>query len=165
MHPDIQKAVESGKLTPAAGQTLDQLQPGTYVVHKSWGFGQVESINYLISQMTIHFRAKKGHTMQLQYAAESLEAITDEHILAQKAANLAAVKARAKGDAVGLVRTILTSFGGRATQDQIMQALVPDVFSETEFKKWWESAKKALKHDGHFAVPAKKSGAFELREA
>src|SRR5262249_16683109 len=31
--------------------------------------------------------------------------------------------------------------------------------------KWWETTKKALKKDGHFAVPSKKSEPFELREA
>jgi len=165
MHPEIQKAVDAGKLTPAAGQTLAQLQPGTYVVHKSWGFGQVGDIDFLVSQITIDFKAKKGHTMQLQYAAESLLAINSEHILAQKASDLASVKARAKEDPVGLTRGILTSYGGRATQDQIAQALIGDVFSESEFRKWWENTKKALKKDGHFAVPAKKTEPFELREA
>jgi len=165
MHPEIQKAVDAGKLTTAAGQILDQLQPGTYVIHKSWGFGQVDSLNFLVSQMTINFKAKKGHTMQLQYAAESLQPVDGGHILAQKAANAAAVKAQAKEDPVGLVRTVLTSFGGKATQDQIAQALAPEVFGESEFKRWWENAKKALKKDGHFAVPTKKSDPFELREA
>jgi transcription elongation GreA/GreB family factor len=165
MHPEIQKAVDAGKLTTAAGQVLDQLQPGTYVLHKSWGFGQIDSLNFLVSQMTINFKAKKGHSMQLQYAAESLQPITGEHILAQKAADAAGVKARAKNDPVGLVRTILTSYGGKATQDQIAQALAPEVFSENEFKKWWENTKKALKKDGHFAVPAKKTDPVEMREA
>ena len=87
MHPEIQKAVDAGKLSAAAGQTLEQLQPGTYVVHKSWGFGQVDSLNFLVSQMTINFKTKKGHTMQLQYAAESLQAIATDHILALKAAD------------------------------------------------------------------------------
>ncbi len=164
MHPDIQKAVDAGKLSAAAGQTLDQLQPGTYVVHKSWGFGQVDSLNFLVSQMTINFKGKKGHTMQLQYAAESLQAIHDDHILAKKAADLAAIKAQARDNPVELTRLILKCYGGRATQDQIMQALLPDVFNEAEFKKWWENTKKALKKDGHFAIPAKKTDALEMRE-
>jgi transcription elongation GreA/GreB family factor len=165
MHPEIQKAVDAGKLTTAAGQVLDQLQPGTYVIHKSWGFGQVDSLNFLVSQMTINFKGKKGHTMQLQYAAESLQPVSEGHILAQKAADAPGVKTRAKDDPVGLVRTILTSYGGKATQDQIALALAPEVFNEAEFKKWWEVTKKALKKDGHFAVPTKKSDPFELRDA
>jgi transcription elongation GreA/GreB family factor len=165
MNPEIQKAVDAGKLSPSAGAALDQLSPGTFVLHKSWGFGKIESVNFLVSQMTIDFRTKKGHTMQLQYAAESLQSIADDHILAQKAADLAGVKARAKEDPVGLVRTLLNSYGGKATQDQIAQTLMPEVFSESEFKRWWDNAKKALKKDGHFSVPAKKSEPVELRDA
>ena len=36
--------------------------------------------------------------------------------------------------------------------------------SEAEFKKWIEVAKKAMKVDGHFAIPTKKGLAFELRD-
>ena len=165
MTPEIQKAVEAGKLSAAAGQALEKLQPGTFVVHKSWGFGQVDAVNFLVSQMTIHFKTRKAHPMQLQYAAESLEAIESDHILAQVAADGAAVKARAKADPTGLMRAVLTSFGGRASQDQIAQTFVPAIFSDAEFKKWWEATKKTLKRDGHFLVPAKKSAPFELRDA
>ncbi len=165
MNPEIQKAVEAGKLSAAAGTILEKLSPGTFVTHKSWGFGQVDAVNFLVNQMTIHFRTKKGHTMQLQYAAESLLPIESDHILAQKAADLPAVKARAKEDPVAFVRSLLVSFGGKATQDQITQTLVPDVYSEGEFKRWWEGAKRALKKAGHFSIPAKKSEPFELRDA
>jgi len=114
MSPDIQKAVESGKLTPAQGAKLDKLEAGSFALHKSWGFGQIEAVDFLLNQMTINFKGKKGHTMQLQYAAESLQAIDAAHILAKKAADLAAVKAQAKENPVELTRTILTSYGGPA---------------------------------------------------
>ena len=165
MTSEIQKAVESGKLTAAAGNALENLQPGGYVVHKSWGFGQIESINFLVNQITIDFRSKKAHTMQLQYAAESLQSLTPEHILAQKASDLPEDQGAREKRSRQLVRMILTSFGGRALPDQVSQTLVPEVFSEAEFKKWWEAAKKALKKDGHFAVPGKKSDPIELRDA
>ena len=165
MTSEIQKAVEAGKLSAAAGHALEKLQPGTFVVHKSWGFGQVDAVNFLVSQMTIHFKTKKGHPMQLQYAAESLQAIESDHILAQIAADGTAVKVRAKNDPTGLMRSVLVSFGGKATQDQITQAFVPALFTDSEFKKWWEPTKKALKKDGHFVVPAKKTEPYELRDA
>jgi len=65
---------------------------------------------------------------------------------------------------VGLVRLILASYGGKATQDQIAQALSGGIFNEAEFKRWWDSAKKALKKDGHIALPTKKSDPILLRE-
>ena len=124
----------------------------------------MEAVNFLVSQLTVDFRAKKGHSMQLQYAAESLQPIPPDHILALKASDLAGLKAKAKEDPVGLMRTILNSFGGKATQDQISGALMPEVFNDTEWKRWWDSAKKALKKDGHFSIPAKKGEPILLRE-
>jgi transcription elongation GreA/GreB family factor len=164
MQAEIQKAIDSGKLSAAAGEALAKLPPGTFVQHKSWGFGKVSGIDFLVAQMTIDFKTKKGHPMQLQYAAESLVAIPSEHIAARKVADLPAVKEQARNDLVGLTRAILTSFGGKATQEQIQQSLVPDVMSEVEFKRWFENAKKALKNDGHFAIPTKKGLPFELRD-
>lgn len=164
MEPEIQKAVDAGKVTPQAGEALASLSAGTYCFHKSWGFGKIESVNFLVNQMTIDFKAKKGHTMQLQYAAESLQSIPDEHILARKVINLDEVKTQAKENAVGLVKSILKDLGNKATQDQISQILLGDVFNETEFKRWWDSTKKALKKDGLVSVPTKKTEPLELRE-
>ena len=164
MDAEIQKAVDAGKLTSQAAKTLEKLTPDSFCFHKSWGFGKIESLNFLVNQITIDFKAKKGHTMQLQYAAESLQPIPPEHILARKANNLAEIKTLAKDNPVELVRIILKSYGGKATQDQIAQSLTGDVFNETEFKRWWDSAKKELKKDGHFAIPTKKSEPVVLRE-
>jgi transcription elongation GreA/GreB family factor len=164
MESEIQKAVESGKLTSQAGAVLEQLKPGSYCMHKSWGFGRIADLNFLLNQITIDFKHKKAHTMQLQYAGDSLKPIGAEHILARKKTGLAAVQAQAKEDPVGFFRAILKDLDGRATQDQLAQLLVGDVFTEAEFKRWWESTKKALKKDGHFAVPSKRSEPVELRD-
>jgi len=164
MEPEIQKAVDAGKITSHAGEALAALTPGSYCFHKSWGFGKIDSVNFLVNQITIDFKTKKGHAMQLQYAAESLQTIPEGHILARKVTDLQGVKAQAKEDPAGLVASILKDLGGRATQDQIAQTLLGDVFTEAEFKRWWESAKKALKKDGHFSIPAKKSDPIEVRQ-
>ena len=165
MEAEIEKAIAAGKITAQAGQALNSLKPGSFCLHKSWGFGQIASLNFLLNQVTIDFKSKKGHTMQFQYAAESLQPIPENHIFARKVTDLLGVKASATDDAVGLVRSILESFGGRATQDQIAQALVPDVLSEAEFKRWWDNVKKALKKNGFFSLPSKKSDPIELRQS
>ncbi len=164
MNPEIQKAVEAGKINQTAAGPLALLTPGTYVTHKSWGFGQIEAVDFLLYQVTIHFGAKRSHPMQLQYAAESLVALPAEHILVQRAADLPGLKERARKEPVTVMRQILQSYEGRATQDQVAQALVPHVLTEKEFKPWLDSTKKALKKDGHFTIPTKKSEPFELRD-
>ncbi len=165
MTPEILKTIEAGKVTAAQGAALEKLQPGTYVLHKSWGFGQITAVDFLVNQMTIDFNTKRAHPMQLQYGADSLLPIAPDHILAQKAADISGVKARAKDDPVAFIQRVLRSYGGKSTQDQIAQALVPDVFTEAEWKRWWENTKKLLKKDGHFAIPSKKGEAIVLREA
>src|SRR6185436_2608461 len=79
-----------------------------------------------------------------------------DHILARKTSELAALRQMAALHHLDLIKLVLKSFGGKATADQIQQALVPDVIAD-DWKKWWEVAKRELKKDGHFQVPLKKS--------
>ena len=101
--------------------------------------------------------------MQLQYAAENLTVIPSEHFLARKAGDVAATKKLAKDDPVALVRNILESLDGQATAQQISEWMVPDLFNETEWKRWWESARKQLKGSGAFSIPAKKTEPIQAR--
>jgi transcription elongation GreA/GreB family factor len=57
----------------------------------------------------------------------------------------------------------LESLGGNATVQQISEWMIGDVFTEAEWKRWWESAKKALKASGVFSVPAKKTEPIQIR--
>jgi len=163
MDAELEKLVESGKLTSKAAETLGQLKPGTFCLHKSWGFGRVADWNLLLNQILIDFTGKKGHGMQLQYAAENLAVIPSEHFLARKANDLAATRQLAKGDPVSVVRNILDSLDGSATAQQISDWMVPDVFTDAEWKKWWDSARKQMKTSGAFSIPAKKTEPIQLR--
>jgi transcription elongation factor GreA-like protein len=163
MDSELEKLVESGKLTSKSAEQLDKLRPGTFCLHKSWGFGRVAEWNLLVNQIVIDFTAKKSHPMQLQYAAENLTRLAPEHFLARKATDLMSIKQLAKDDPAALVRNILESHGGKATVQEISEWLIGDVFSEAEWKRWWESTKKRLKSSGYFSVPAKKNEPVQLR--
>jgi transcription elongation GreA/GreB family factor len=163
MDAALQKLVESGKLTSTAAEQLEKLKPGTFCVHKSWGFGRVADWNLLLNQIVIDFTGKKGHAMQLEYAAGNLIPLAPEHFLARKATDLASIKKLVNEDAPAVVRNVLESLGGKATVQQISEWLIGDIFNEAEWKRWWESTKKLLKKEGHFAIPTKKSEPVQLR--
>jgi transcription elongation GreA/GreB family factor len=163
MDTELEKLVEAGKLTPHAAEQLEKLKPGTFCLHKSWGFGRVSEWNLLLNQIVIDFAGKKSHPMQAQYAAENLTPLAPEHFLARKATDLASIKTLARENPSALVQSILESLDGKATAQQIGEWLVGDVFTETEWKRWWESTKKALKASGVFSVPAKKNDPIQLR--
>jgi transcription elongation factor GreA len=163
MNTELEKLVEAGKLSPHAAQQLGKLKPGTFCLHKSWGFGRVSEWNLLLNQIVIDFSGKKSHPMQAEYAAENVTPLAPEHFLARKATDLAAIKNLARENPPALVRNILESLDGKATAQQIGEWLVGDVFTETEWKRWWESTKKALKASGEFSVPAKKTDPIQIR--
>src|SRR6266487_1924299 len=163
MDTELEKLVEAGKLTARAAQQLEELKPGTFCLHKSWGFGRVSEWNLLLNQIVIDFAGKKSHPMQAQYAAENLTSLAPEHFLARKASDLMSIKKLAREDPVATVRNILESLGGQATVAEIGDWLVGDVFSEAEWKRWWESTKKLLKASGAFSIPAKKTEPIQLR--
>jgi transcription elongation GreA/GreB family factor len=163
MNTELEKLVEAGKLTTRAAQQLEELKPGTFCLHKSWGFGRVREWNLLLNQIVIDFAGKKSHPMQAEYAAEHVTPLAPEHFLARKAIDLAAIKNLARENPSALVRNILESLGGEGTAQQIGDWLVGDVFTETEWKRWWESTKKALKASGVFSIPAKKNDPIQIR--
>jgi len=163
MDPELNKLVEAGKLTTKAAEQLEKLKPGTFCLHKSWGFGRVSEWNLLLNQIVIDFASKKSHPMQTQYAAENLTPLAPEHFLARKATDLASIKNLARENPAALVRNILESLDGKATTQQIGEWLIGDVFTEAEWKRWWETTKKALKASGAFSIPAKKSDPIQIR--
>jgi len=163
MDAELEKLVESGKLTGKAAEQLEQLRPGSFCLHKSWGFGQVAEWNLLLNQIVIDFKTKPKHPMQLGYAAENLTPIPPKHFLARKVNEPDAIKALLKSDPAAVVRNILEGFNGKATLGQISEVLIGDLFTEAEWKRWWTSAKKAMKASGYFLVPTKKSEPIALR--
>ncbi len=164
MIEDLNPYIDAGKITAAAAEALSNLSPGAFCTHRSWGFGKIAGWELITGQITIDFGTKKGHPMQLQYAAETLTHIPSEHILARAATNAAAVREQAASDPVGLVRSILADHGGQATADEIAETIVPSVFDPASFKKWFDAAKKKLKTDGHFLIPTKKGEPIVLQE-
>jgi transcription elongation GreA/GreB family factor/transcription elongation factor GreA-like protein len=156
MKEELEKLVAASKISRQHVEPLLQLVQSGFAMHKSWGFGKVKAVDTVFARLTIDFPNKPGHSMDLGFAAESLKAIPNDHILARKASDIQSLRQMAALHHLDLIKLVLQSFGGRATLEQIQQVLVPDIISE-DWKKWWEVAKHELKKDGHFLVPVKKS--------
>lgn len=156
MREEFEKLAAAGKIDGRHIEPLVQLTTSGFCMHRSWGFGRIKTVDTVFARFTIDFPNKAGHTMDLAFAADSLKPISKDHILARKAADLEGLRQLAATNHLELVKVVLNSYGGKATVDQIQQALVPDVIRD-DWKKWWEAAKRELKKDGHFQVPLKKS--------
>src|SRR5213593_2894923 len=156
MREEFEKLVAAGKLGREHVEALVRLTESGFCLHRSWGFGRVKAVDTVFARFTIDFTGKPGHTMDLGFAAESLKPIDRSHVLARKVSDLEGLRQMAALHHLELIKLVLQSYGGKATIDQIQQVLVPDVIRD-DWKKWWETAKRELKKDGHFLVPLKKS--------
>ncbi len=164
MESELELLVKEGKLTANQAALLGKLAPGSYCTHKSWGFGKVAMWNLPLNQIVIDFESKKGHTMQPQYAADTLTPLPPEHIRVLAASEPGKIRELAAGQPAELVRIALKSFGGSATLETMNAALKAALPSEAEAKKFWDAARRSLKKDGHFFIPSKKSEPWILRE-
>jgi transcription elongation GreA/GreB family factor/transcription elongation factor GreA-like protein len=156
MREEFEKLAAAGKLQAKHIDALLALAENRFCTHKSWGFGQIKTVDIVFSRFTIDFQSKAGHTMDLAFAAESLKPIPKEHILARKIADPNSLRQMAALHHLDLIKLVLESFGGRATVDQIQQVLVPDIIQD-DWKKWWDVAKHEMKKSGHFQLSSKKS--------
>src|SRR5262245_53171309 len=156
MREEFEKLAAAGKISRQQIESLLQVGANGYVFHRSWGVGKVANWDWLFSKVIIDFQSRTAHSMDLAFAAESLKPIPADHILARKYTELPKLRETAALHHLDLIKLVLQSYGGKSTVDQIQQLLVPEVITE-DWKKWWETAKKEMKKDGHFQIPAKKT--------
>ncbi len=149
----------------ARADTLLALGVGSYCQHKSWGVGRVKTFDATLNRVVLTFPHNPEHPMQLNYAADSLLPLSADHIEVRKQTDPAGLKQLAGSDAVALIRAVLLGCNHTASADRIEAVLSGSVIPAGEWKRWWEGAKKLLKRDAHFEVPAKKTEPIVLRGA
>ena len=163
MKEEFEKLVMAGKIKPADVDPLVELATSGFCMHRSWGFGKITTVDTVVARLAIDFESKAGHEMDLSFAVSSLKAIPQDHILARKLTDLQALQQMAALNHLDLIKVVLQSYGGQATLEQIQTVLVPDVIAD-DWKKWWDTAKREMKKDGHFQLPVKKTAPIVFHE-
>jgi transcription elongation GreA/GreB family factor len=163
MNEEVEKLVTAGKLNQALGKNLSKLEAGVVCLHKSWGVGRVASWDLLGDRIKINFKDKPGHDMKLEFAAKSLEALDDTHILAQWISDPDALSAAAIDDPVTFAKSVLNSYGGSMTLDAWDGVVKGKIIPEAKFRSWWDGAKREMRKERSFVVPSKRNLPLELR--
>ena len=61
----------------AAKPKLEAMEPGAYVVHRSWGFGQIKSYDDATQRLVIDFKDKKSHAMDPAFCITTMEVLPE----------------------------------------------------------------------------------------
>jgi len=163
MHPDLQKLLDADKVKPALAERLDQIAPGKYLLHSSWGAGKVASWDLPTKKLTIDFEQRAGQQMDLQFALQKTLPIEPSDFRARKVEEIEFLRDLAQKDAVELIILLLKSHGGSLTVDGMEKEVCGSVVDEKAFKKWWDATKRALRESKKVIVPARRTEALELR--
>jgi transcription elongation factor GreA len=148
----------------ASKAKLETMEPGSYVVHRSWGFGQIKSYSEADQKLIIDFKGKKGHPMDPVFCVTSMEILPAKHILARKETEPDKIKELIENDPVQLVIETLSAYPGKAASAIEVEIVLTQVVGEDKFKRWFSNVKKQLVKDPRVSVPAKKIECYIVRD-
>ena len=148
----------------ASKAKLEAMEPGNYVVHRSWGFGQIKAYDESDHKLVIDFKDKKGHHMDPQFCVGSMDVLPAKHILARRETEPAKVKALLEDDPVQLVIDTLTAYPNKAASAIEVEHVLNQVVGEEKFKRWWAVVKKQLIKDPRVGIPLKKTDCYIVRD-
>ncbi|OIR07312.1 transcription elongation factor GreA [mine drainage metagenome] len=143
---------------------LEAMIPGAYVMHKSWGFGQIKAYNEGAQRLIIDFVGKKDHPMDPAFCATTMDVLPNGHLLVLKETQPERISKLIAEDPAQLVVDALQSYPNNATTAIDLEITLAQVIGEDKFKKWWSSAKKAIAKDPRISVPEKKTECYVLRD-
>ena len=144
---------------------LEAMKPGSYVVHQSWGFGQIKKYDEDSQKLHIDFKGKKGHAMDPSFCVNTMEVLVEKHLLVRKETEPKKIAELIEENSVQLVIEALQAYPNNATTAIDLEITLSQVVGEEKFKKWWSSARKAIAKDPRIAVPAKKTELYEIGRA
>ncbi|PTY05878.1 transcription elongation factor GreAB [Opitutaceae bacterium EW11] len=143
---------------------LEAMEPGSYVIHRSWGFGRIQSYDEASQKLLIDFQDKPGHPMDPAFCVTTMDVLPPKHLLVRKQTEPDVIQKLIEENPAQLIVEALQSYPNNATTAIDLEITLAQVLGEDKFKKWWSSAKKQVAKDPRVAVPAKKTELYVLRE-
>ncbi|HWZ94009.1 MAG TPA: GreA/GreB family elongation factor [Opitutaceae bacterium] len=148
----------------SAKSKLEAMEPGAYVVHRSWGFGKIKSYDEAAQKLVFDFDGKKSHAMDPAFCLTTMEVLSPKSLLVRKQTEPARIKELIEKEPVELVVEALASYANKATTVIDLELTLAQVVGEDKFKKWWAAAKKHVAKDPRVSVPVKKTECYILRD-
>ncbi|KAF0094145.1 MAG: GreA/GreB family elongation factor [Puniceicoccaceae bacterium 5H] len=144
---------------------LEAMKPGAYVVHRSWGLGQIQEYDAQDNKLIIDFEeGKKGHPMDPVFCAEKLEVLPEKGILVQSREEPDRINQLIKNEPADLIVEILSQTDSHSATNLEIETTLSRLLGQTKYKKWWTATKKVLVRDPRVAVPSKKTDPYILRD-
>src|ERR1041385_1200169 len=114
---------------------LEAMEPGSYVVHRSWGFGQIKSYDDAAQRLVIDFKGKKAHPMDPAFCLTTMDVLPANHLLVRKESDPKKIAELIAENPAQLVVEALQSYPNHAATAIEMEITLAQVVGEEKFKK------------------------------
>jgi transcription elongation factor GreA len=148
----------------ASKAKLEAMEPGSFVMHRSWGFGRIKSYDESAQKLLIDFKTKQGHAMDPVFCINTMDVLPANHILARKELEPDKIQQLIDENPVQLVIDTLSAYPSHAASAIEIESTLAQVVGEEKFKRWFSNVKKQLVKDPRIGVPAKKTEVYVLRD-
>ncbi len=163
VHPEIKNLVAAGRLAAQFAPKVSALAPGTFVLSKTFGAGQVKEWDLLGDRLVVDFEKKQDHAIRLEFATKMMDPVEPNNFYARRFANKDALLKEAIEAPADFMKNLLESHGGRLAIELFEDAIRGPVVPPAKYKSWWDSTKKALRGNAQFIIPSKRNVPLELR--
>ncbi len=141
---------------------LRAMKRGMLCYNETWGFGIVERVDPFYQKVEIEFEKKGDHEFAFSYAADALDVLTNDHLLAIRHNDPEKFAEMLKKEPGEIVRITLRSYG-KLSVTTLEEHFVPDLMDEAGWKKFWSAARKDLKNDPLIDIPTKRTAPIRVR--
>lgn len=160
----VNELIENNPRLAPAREKLQEMQPGRYCIHQSWGFGFIKDYRPAENRLIVDFAEKKDHSMDPAFCINTMEILPEKHLLARQQTEPSIIEEMVTKQPVDLVIDALTAYPNHAATGQELENLFRSLLGEARFRRWWTATKKLLAQDPRVHAPAKKTECYFIRE-
>jgi transcription elongation factor GreA len=161
---DVSALIAKNPTLKASKAKLEAMEADAYVVHRSWGFGQIKRYDDATQKLVIDFKGKKGHAMDPVFCITTMDVLPAKHLLVRKETDAKKINELIENNPAQLLIETLQAYPNNAATAIEIEIVLAQVLGEEKFKKWWSAAKKLIAKDARISVPAKKTECYLIRE-
>ena len=161
---EVSALIAKNPTLKASKAKLEAMEADAYVVHRSWGFGQIQRYDDASQKLVINFKDKKGHSMDPAFCISTMEVLPAKHLLVRKETDTQKINELIADNPAQLLIETLQAYPNNAATAIEIEIVLAQVLGEEKFKKWWAAAKKLIAKDARIQVPVKKTECYLIRE-
>jgi transcription elongation factor GreA len=161
---EVSALIAKNPTLKASKAKLEAMEADAYVVHRSWGFGQIQRYDDATQKLVINFKDKKGHSMDPAFCISTMEVLPAKHLLVRKETDTQKINELIADNPAQLLIETLQAYPNNAATAIEIEIVLAQVLGEEKFKKWWAAAKKLIAKDARIQVPVKKTECYLIRE-